>query len=260
MKKFILGTIAVLAVGAASAHAADLPVRPPPPVKAPPMMVLVYSWTGCFIGGNGGGLWAKKHWNATAPDSFPQGAEFSSQSPSSWMAGGQLGCDYQFNTGNGGFVIGIQGDYDWVNAKASAHDALRSISVSVTDETTVKSLGSVTGRLGYAWDRFLLYARGGYAWERDNYRMIVTITGSNEATASETRGGWTVGGGAEYAFTNWLTGFVEYDYYDFGHRTNNFIATGSGTVFDVVDIRERKQIVKAGLNLRFGSGPVVARY
>ena len=70
-------------------------------------------------------------------------------------------------------------------------------------------------------------------------------------------GGWTVGIGAEYAFTDWISGFVEYDYYDFGTRS---VAFPADLVTFNVDIRERKNVAKIGLNLRFGSGPVVARY
>ena len=79
----------------------------------------------------------------------------------------------------------------------------------------MKSLASVTGRLGYAWDRFLGYVKGGGAWENDDHFFTDAI---NTGTASLTRSGWTVGIGGEYAFTNFVSGFVEYDYYDFGDR------------------------------------------
>jgi outer membrane immunogenic protein len=80
-------------------------------------------------------------------------------------------------------------------------------------------------------------------------------------SASETRGGWTVGIGGEYAFTNWITGFIEYDYYDFGTRSIAFpIVVAPASVN--LDIRERKSVFKVGLNFLFGAGgaPVAARY
>jgi outer membrane immunogenic protein len=133
----------------------------------------------------------------------------------------------------------------------------------VTDSTNIKSIATVTGRVGYAWDRFLGYVKGGGAWERDDYRIFGTLPGVAagptpvDLSASETRSGWTVGIGGEYAFTNFLSGFVEYDYYDFGTRDLTFTGNGApGTV----SIKETKSVVKAGLNFRFGPGPVVAKY
>ena len=95
-------------------------------------------------------------------------------------------------------MFGIQGDYDWSNASGTATDALN---IGLTDRSSIKSLASVTGRVGYAWDRFLGYVKGGGAWVRDDYGI------SCFATASETRTGWTVGVGGEYAFTDaWKLG------------------------------------------------------
>jgi outer membrane immunogenic protein len=227
MKKMLLTGTALLTVVSGSAMAADLSRPAPAPVytKAPPMMP-AFTWTGCYIGGNAGGLWAKKDWSGNAN---------SSSSPNSWLAGGQVGCNYQIST----WVFGIQGDYDWTNASASGTDTV----FAETDQSKIKSLASVTGRLGYAWDRFLIYGKGGGAWEQDDY----TITGAAfVATASETRTGWTVGGGGEYAFTNWLTGFVEYDFYDFGTKSDSFAVVGT------VNIKETKSVAKAGLNFKFG--------
>ena len=248
MKKLALA-FSLVGLFAGSAMAADLPARPV--YKAPPPVVPLYSWTGCFIGGNGGGLWVRKEYSVP-------GTNLGSHDANSGLWGVQVGCDYQFA---GGWVIGIQGDYDWTNASGSHLDA----ATGVTHAHTTKSLASVTGRLGYAWDRFLLYVRGGGAWERDNYSStfppfgVIAVFPGFTATASETRGGWTIGVGGEYAFTNFLSGFIEYDYYNFGTRTVNF--TNPNTLALIpIDIRERKSVIKGGLNFRFGGGPVVARY
>jgi outer membrane immunogenic protein len=243
MKKILLATVALAAMAAAPAVAADL-ARPV--YKAPPPPPPVYfSWTGCYVGGNVGGLWAHKEWsNNTFPGS---GTSFDADS---WVGGVQGGCNYQFA---GGFVIGIQGDYDWSDAKGSGFDNF----FAETDRTKIKSLASVTGRVGYAWDRFLGYVKGGYAWERDDH-TIWDQSGFLLASASATRGGWTVGIGGEYAFTDWLSGFVEYDYYDFGTKGTSFVFPDGS--FANVDIKETKSVAKVGLNIRFGPGPVVAKY
>jgi outer membrane immunogenic protein len=122
-------------------------------------------------------------------------------------------------------------DYDWTNASGSNTNALFP---GLRDSSKIKSLSFVTGRVGYAWDRFLGYVKGGGAWERDEYAVTGDSGGGSIlATGSETRSGWTVGIGGEYAFTNNLTGFIEYDWYRFGTRTVNFalISQGGPPVF-----------------------------
>src|SRR5258708_39828599 len=112
MKKVLLTGTALLTLISGSAMAADLrPARGPAPVytKAP-MMAPAFSWTGCYIGGNVGGLWAKKDWTDAAT-----GFGESSVSINSWLAGAQVGCNYQVST----WVFGVQGDYDWTNASAT---------------------------------------------------------------------------------------------------------------------------------------------
>jgi outer membrane immunogenic protein len=228
MKRKIIAGFALSILSVVPALSADM--RAAPVYTKAPMMAPVFSWTGCYIGGNGGGLWAKKDWSSGAS---------SSATISGGLAGGQIGCNYQVST----WVFGIQGDYDWTNTNGSATDG---VFLATTDQTNIKSLASVTGRAGYAWDRFLGYVKGGGAWEKDNYTIS---SGAFVSTGGETRTGWTIGVGGEYAFTNWLTGFAEYDYYDFGTTTNSLTGT-FGTV--AASIKETQSVAKAGLNFKFG--------
>jgi outer membrane immunogenic protein len=246
MKKFFLATVALSALVAAPAVAADLSR---PVYKAAPPPVYGYSWTGCYIGGNAGGVWVTKDWFDHDPGSNTFGQSDGSHNPSGFIGGIQGGCDYQFA---GGFVIGIAGDYDWTDAEASNSSILFP---GFTNHSKVKSLASVTGRVGYAWDRFLGYVKGGGAWEQDDYYYT---NGAVTGSASQTRSGWTVGIGGEYAFTNYLSGFAEYDYYDFGNHDAFFVQNNGGT-FNY-GIKETKSVFKVGLNLRWGAGPVVAKY
>jgi outer membrane immunogenic protein len=257
MKRLTLSTIALAALFATPAMAADLgrPVYKAPP---PPPPVYIFNWSGCYIGGNAGGVWVNKDYSLTSvgvgsvnfPFANPVG--FGGHDASSWLAGVQAGCNYQAPGSN--WVFGIQGDYDWANADASHADPFGGLT---TLQSNTKSLASVTGRIGYAWDRFLGYVKGGGAWERDEYR--IEFLGVTAATASETRSGWTIGVGGEYAFTNNFSGFIEYNYYDFGSRDNTFTGPIGTTV---IGIDETKSVVRAGLNWRFGSwaAPVTARY
>jgi len=255
MKKILLATVALSTLIAAPAMAADLAVKAPV-YKAPPP-VYYYSWTGCYVGGFGGGLWVNKDFRLTSVAIAPFGAfvgngiALGGHDASSGIGGFQVGCNYQFA---GGWVIGIQGDWGWSNANGSHVDPFLGVT-TLTSNT--KNLGSVTGRIGYAWDRFLGYVKGGGAWERDDYSWFFTAIPGIAAVGSETRSGLTVGVGGEYAFLDWLTGFIEYDYYDFG--TRNVGLTFAPVTFGF-DIHEKKSVVKAGLNFKFGGAPVVAKY
>jgi outer membrane immunogenic protein len=248
MCKPLLGSIAVAILIAGPAMAADLPVKAP--VYKTPAPIKVFSWTGCYLGGNVGGLWLRKDFSAAPPD---PPANLGSHDASSWLGGVQAGCDYQV----GRWVFGIQGDYDWANARGE-HPSLAAPQFTLGSRT--KSLASLTGRIGYAWDRFLGYVKGGGAWERDDYDSYFLPTNALFAIASETRGGWTVGAGGEYAFTDQVSAFAEYNYYDFGTRTISFVAPNGLPVGNSY-IRERKNVFKVGLNVRFGGwGPVAAKY
>lgn len=246
MKTLIACTVGLTTVCLASGvFAADLPARV---YTKAPVPVATYNWSGCYLGGNGGGIWSRNNWSL--PDMG--GLSVSNHDVDSWLAGVQGGCNYQVSN----WVFGIQVDYDWADGTGSGPHAATGI---LTDQSHISGLGSVTGRVGYAWDRFLGYVKGGGAWERDSYLQFTTAGGALFATSAESRWGGTVGVGGEYAFTQNLTGFVEYDYYGFGTRTLTF-TTVLGTL-PHISIRENQSVVKAGLNWKFDwAGPVVAKY
>lgn len=255
MKKQTLIAGMVLAFCASSATAADLPARVF--TKAPVAPVAVYNWTGCFIGANGGGLSARKNWtyaDALAPATL--GLPATSHTATGAMGGGQIGCDYQ----TGRWVVGIQGDYDVTSAKGSGIDSFFN---RLSDESNVRGLGTVTVKGGYLiTDQFLLYVRGGVAFENDRYNIYQLPASTLAATGTQSRTGGTVGIGGEYLITNSWSVFAEYDYYDMGTKTTTLISTVTNLPFTTQSIRERKDVVRAGLNWRFnlGGGAVVAKY
>jgi len=229
---------AALIVLASPASAADLG----PPASSPQR---AWSWTGCYLGGHAGGLWGHQQWINQTPGGDFFGLSLGEHDQDSWVAGVQAGCDYQTA---GGIVIGIQGNYAWTDAEGS-HASARETGVFYHSD--VDSLASVTGRIGYAWDRFVGYVKGGGARERDDYWATTLILGT-AYTASNTRSGWTIGGGGEYAFTNHLSAFVEYSYYDFGDPQIGLTPRVVGLRRGFVDLEETTNVVRAGLNLRFG--------
>jgi opacity protein-like surface antigen len=249
MRKLSFATAAVLAgTIAAPAGAADLPLKVETPLAAR------FNWTGCYLGGNLGGGFAHK--DITDPqqvvqDSFAGAAVTSgtttvSPAPTGVVIGGQLGCDYQFAPS---WVVGIEGA-----AAGSTMKGSRTVGLPLgsPDTALVQAktdfLTSVTGRLGYAFDNVLLYAKGGVALAADRYDFTGSFIGVPFGFVGlEDRIGWTAGGGAEWAFSPHWSASIEYDYYQFGHRviamsdpTNVFLGN--------VDVRQNIQVVKAGLN------------
>ena len=106
----------------------------------------------------------------------------------------------------------------------------------------------MTGRIGYAWGRFLPYVKGGGAWERDEFTFNFFPSGVI-ATVNTTRSGWTIGIGGEYAFTNWITGFIEYDHYDFDRGSDSFVcgpvACFGRTFGFPLDVRETRMSLRS---------------
>lgn len=227
------------------AIAADMavkaPIKPLPPVA---------SWTGCFIGANIGGGWARKDYNdplAAPPDNI-----LGSHTADGIIGGGQVGCDYQV----GSWVFGAEGAAMAANLNAT-HLALGDFYT-----TSVPWFATATVRVGYTvLPNLLLYGRGGAAWVRDRETKVDLVTGLLEGTANVTRSGWTVGVGGEYLIApNWSV-FAEYNYMDFGNQRITYITPDVPPAFFPLDIRQQVQTVKVGVNFRFGpSGPVVAKY
>jgi outer membrane immunogenic protein len=247
-KNFWVGVFASVLLGT-PAVAADMAVKAMP--MAPPV---VYTWTGCYIGASGGGVWAHKVWNDRDQFSRFNGLNRADHTADGGMVGGQIGCDYQF----GRFVIGIEGSYHWVDASVTNPDLQGPAFFRNT--TDVTGLGTITGRAGYAvMDQALIYVRGGVAFERDRYTITSVTANLPFATGGEDRTGGLIGVGFEYMFTKNLSVFAEYDYIDMGSR-NIDLRFVNGNGFTTYNIRERKDVVKVGLNWRFNwAQPVVAK-
>jgi outer membrane immunogenic protein len=248
-----------IATGCSAASAADLAVRSRMPVKAAPY-VAVYDWTGFYIGGHLGGAWTDEHatylgTNGLALD--PIGTVYSGNR-NGFLGGAQAGYNYQMQN----FVVGVTGDFSWTDSSVDNATTAAFIP-GVTIHTLAKShwYGTVAGRVGFAVNNVLLYAKGGAAFAEEVYGGYATLGGVNVSTFSNltsTRQGYVVGAGVEYGFTpNW-TAFVEYNYLDFGTRNYTLMDPGTGVTANF-DVRDRVNVIKGGVNYKFG-GPVVARY
>ena len=237
MKNFLMGTVALIALGASvPAMAADLAARPY--TKAPAYVAApIYNWTGFYIGGHVGGAFGGNNGFAGVASNNNDGV---------FMGGVQGGYDYQFAPN---WVFGIEANYSWTG-NSSNNVVLGT--TGYTYNSNLKGLGSVTGRVGYTWGPALLYVKGGYGFADLNQSLVgVPAIGVNTS-----KDGYTVGAGLEYLFTQNWSGKVEYQYYDFGKTTFTTPVALAG-----VSSRNDEHTVKAGLNYRFNwGGPVVAKY
>jgi outer membrane immunogenic protein len=253
MRKLFLGSIALAAIIASPAMAADMPVKAPVYQAAPAPM---FNWTGFYAGLNAGYGWGNKDWELfdVVGLPIPPTRSFNVTGP---FAGGQIGFNYQA----GPVVFGVEGEWDWANLDGDLRDGDPNSGVichtNFACHTKIRSVATATGRLGLTWDSALLYVKGGGAWASEQHRFIVVASGADLASANETRSGWLLGGGIEYGFFKNWSAKAEYNYIDFGSRHLIF-NPGS---FDV-QIKERIQIIKFGINYRFdwGMGPVSAKY
>jgi outer membrane immunogenic protein len=264
MKNFALGMLAAVAM-TGSAFAADMAPRY---AKAPPPApIAVYTWTGCYIGGNVGGAWHNVNQNSNrnvAGTVFAPPLDLgSADSGGDFIGGGQIGCDYQFA---GNWVVGIQGMFNFGDTRSSNNifDA-RVIGIGAPFTTTrTRDLYTVTGRIGYLFTPPLIgYVKGGGAWTR----TYTEIRGNIPApflseSASADRQGWTVGGGLEYMFARGWSVFGEYNYADFDRKDITFIQ-GPATIGvpTINSTRLNIQTALVGVNYKFNwAQPVVAKY
>lgn len=237
MKKILLATVALVAVGAAApALAADLAARPytKAPAYAP---APIYNWTGFYIGGHIGGAFG--------------GNSGFGNSDGRFLGGIQGGADYEFSNN---VVLGVEAEYSWLTNNNNG--VLLPGGTLVTSNSN--ELGSVTGRVGYSFGAALLYAKGGYAF-KDGDHVNASVGGVPVAftTDGNHRDGYTVGAGLEYMFApNWSAN-IEYQYYNFGNTT---FTSGPAEIVGS-RFRNDEHTIKAGLNYHFGwGGPVANRY
>ena len=155
-------------------------------------------------------------------------------------------------------MVGIEGGAAGGNIGGSTSFAVPAIpGDSATFKEATDMLSSVTGRVGYAWDRWLLYGKGGVAWAGNRYSSFDTLA-TYDYEGLETRFGWTAGVGIEWALWNDWSLKLEYDYYGFGTRSVTFIDNVTGNI-GPENVNQNIQVIKLGLNFHVfaGSAPVV---
>jgi outer membrane immunogenic protein len=223
----------------APAFAADLPppVAPRAPAVYVPPVLPVYNWSGIYVGVNGGWGWGNASYTIpTQTPFFPTGASGSFKD-SGGVAGGTLGVNWQ----TGGFVFGVEGDWDWSGINTGTTATI--CNATGTCQTGNNWLATLRGRFGYAADRVLFYGTGGGAFAN------VQTTFDGVQTTHE-QAGWTAGAGFEWAFADNWTAKVEYLYVNFG-STNFTCSTGVCTTPITGSVGLTENLVRAGVNFKF---------
>ncbi|MBB3609282.1 outer membrane protein [Rhizobium sp. BK602] len=227
----LLGSAAFLAaIGLANAgYAADLSVSTPPqaPIESP-----VFTWTGFYVGVNGGGAFGgKDDFGLHSGDVFL--GKFGKLEGSGFFGGGQIGYNYQVDQN---WVIGLETDFQGGNIR----DSLSNDGAHATSK--VNWFGTLRPRVGYAYDNTLFYGTGGLAYGHIDYKASLEGVGSFDE--SKTKAGWVLGAGVEHAFTDHLTAKLEYQYVDFGKFNAGGDDLWSKATVDFHSIR-------VGLNYKF---------
>ena len=271
MRSAFLASVSLAALAVASAAwAADAPplVRKAPPPVAPS----AYSWTGLYFGVHAGGVSLNDNWFypadalnsiALAPVSTPLNVSSGGHTATGWLLGAQAGYNYQIKN----WVLGVEGEFSWTSLKASNRDPTYPTNINSTNADFLATFG---GRVGYAWDRLLVFGKLGLGWVNDSFHdSAATVITSGAPPAPPTtlpagtylerskvnRFGLMTGLGAEYAVTpNWSVK-AEYEHIDFGRQRTTFTPTAAGlSPFDE-DIRQRADLFKLGVNYKINPSP-----
>jgi outer membrane immunogenic protein len=228
MAKYFL-SVAAVALFATGAVAADLPSYEAPPVVAP--VPDDFSWTGFYAGLQAGYSWGDLETNVVIGNDRDE--EFEADGV---VGGIFLG----YNLGlTDAMVIGIEGDFEGTGIEAEEDDeALDGIGY----DADVNWQGSVRGRLGFSFDRVLVYGTGGVAFANFDTSFDDGVDGDDD---DETELGWTAGAGVDFAVTDNIFVRGEYRYADFADFDDDE-ADGIGEVQDL-----ETHTIRAGVGFKF---------
>jgi outer membrane immunogenic protein len=258
MKKFVIAGLALVAL-AAPAIAADMPAKVP--VFKAPVMAPAYNWTGFYVGANAGYGWNSQTDQISAitdpavilgplsaATSVPVNAK-------GFIGGAQFGYNWQLSPS---WLVGLEADISYADVTGTNSVPGGDPSRIMTAQEKLDWLGTARGRVGFLpTDRFLTYVTGGLAYGHATLSTALSRTsgcfGNNceAGSVSNTKAGWTIGGGAEWAFASNWSAKVEYLYVDLGSISHNMTDPNFPAELFNASIALRENIVRAGLNYKF---------
>ena len=247
MKKFLLGSVALAAMFAGPAMAADMPYKAPPPAP-----VVYYDWSGAYVGFNVGGVWndVDRHF----PNS-PSGATFTT-SDSDGIYGFHAGAQWQW----GAWVLGVEAALSGCFRECRSTSGILPAPPFVANsfqEHKITNLFTVGPRLGYAWDRWMIFATGGWASAnlKGTYCSAISdlCDGPGITSGASRNSGWYAGGGFDYmvhkgALVDVILG-VEYQHFDVDGETA-FCGNPACTSLNSFDLSAKGDLVRARLTIK----------
>jgi outer membrane immunogenic protein len=247
VKRFIVAVVMLLA-GVGGVAAADMPLPQGAPVPPPIYRPAFYDWSGVYVGVNAGYGFGQASW-------IDINGSTGNFNTNAFVIGGTLGANYQ----TGPYIVGFEGDIDWTNLSGTSSSAgcinLSGLLPAGSTCTTKQDfLGTARARIGYAFDRVLVFGTAGAAFGPE--RAIVNTPGLTGSVNIPTQLGWTVGGGVEYAFTEAISAKAEYLFVQLGTAScptvtgcvpANFVAVGGTPTSHSL----YENLVRGGVNYRF---------
>lgn len=240
MKRALIAGL--LALASSPALAADFAVKAAPV----PALAAAQTWTGFYLGINGGGAWSRGCWdmNGALIFGFSPALHEGCNNSTGAVIGGQVGYRHQV----GSWVFGLEAQGDWANLKGShrsqVFDPINAIlpagvSIDLINTTKINAIGMVTGQVGYTIAPTLLwYVKGGAAVTDNEYKGALSLNGvalppgiTNPLltdSAKEIKFGGVVGTGLDWMFAPGWTIGVDYAHGFMGRRNVGFALTGTG--------------------------------
>lgn len=212
-----------------------------------------YNWSGLYVGAHGGYGWADTDYPGAPP--YPAGPP--RPDLEGGIFGGQVGYNYQLHQ----VVIGVEADYSFTSMQQMVRDGNY-----LTQNHEITGLGSVRGRLGYAFGHILPYATVGWGYGQASFNQTcpdpaaVPFGHCNAAngfspyniTKDETETGWVYGGGVEMLIAKTWSIRAEYLRYDFDEQGYNLGLTPSGKDLGTKTLEHDVDVVRLGVNYKFG--------
>lgn len=215
------------------------------PFEGPVEPIPAFTWTGFYIGGNGGYGWAANPGNITYNGLDVSGGP----DASGGFGGGQIGYNWQGAFGSS-FVVGVEADIQGADISDTVNGTTL-IGFTGAVRQDLDWFGTVRGRLGWAWDQALIYATGGFAYGHVENKSSATGFGETILLRSDShQAGWVVGGGVEYFIGSNVSLKVEYQYIDLGGESMTGFSEPSDIAIKSSPIDASFHTVRAGLNFK----------
>lgn len=254
----LLVGIAAASALATAASAADMPAPAAPAYTPPAYRPVIYDWTGIYVGAHVGGAWMNDVVTTTTTTILQPAGTATKVAPMGVAGGLQAGVNFQFSP----VVVGFEGAWTWTSLTGT-HITTSPLTGAFSQSSTSAApyLATAAGRIGFAANDFLFYAKGGGAWMRVDYTQTVAAGPVfSQQTQNANRSGYVAGAGVEFGMTENLSAKLEYDYLGFGTKTYTFAnlsapVGGVNTPFALpVSWKSSLQMVTVGMNYRFNWG------